>query len=381
MFDDFVRAADTEWARRIYDAEGRAAALARQARDAELRAAIAEDRAEAAMLRLGQSGTEAARLRMAAESSASLAARLEHEAAAATAEWHHAVRVASAAEQARAEAAGWLDAVRRSTSWRLTKPIRWAARQMRGASPPPAVPTVPAPPPAVPSVPAPAIEPVAAAAAPPAVGRADPPSRAPGWAPSRAPCRAVHQFHSGTAVGDAITNAMLLTQRVLRGLGYDSRIFAEHPDPALADRIHHIDDLPRHDRYVLIVRHSMGHDALDRVLALPARKVLLYHNITPPELLEGAPFLQRYARLGREQLPLLRGAVDAALADSAFNAIELLRLGFDPVAACTCCSTSMPCWPPQRQMSRAAPQHRMSRAPPQRHRVTAAVSRSCSSGG
>ena len=145
----------------------------------------------------------------------------------------------------------------------------------------------------------------------------------------------MHQFHSGTAVGDAITNAMFLTRRVLRELGYDSRIFAEHRDPALASEIHAIDDLPRHDRYVLIIRHSMGHDALDRMLALPARKVLVYHNITPPDLLEGAPYMQQYARIGRQQLAQLRPAVDAAVADSAFSTLELMRLGFEPVEACT----------------------------------------------
>ncbi len=146
---------------------------------------------------------------------------------------------------------------------------------------------------------------------------------------------AVHQFHSGTAVGDAITNAMLLTRQVLRGLGYHSRIFAEHIDPALQDEIHGKDALPEHDRYVLILRHSMGHDALEQVLGLRAPKILMYHNITPPELLAGSPFMQRYARLGRQQLETIRPAVVAALADSEYNAMELRRLGFDRVAACT----------------------------------------------
>ena len=47
------------------------------------------------------------------------------------------------------------------------------------------------------------------------------------------PVRAVHQFHSGSAVGDAVTNGMLLTRRLLRRLGYRSEIFVQHRPAAL----------------------------------------------------------------------------------------------------------------------------------------------------
>jgi FkbM family methyltransferase len=144
----------------------------------------------------------------------------------------------------------------------------------------------------------------------------------------------VHQFHSGSATGDAITNAMFLMQTELRALGYDSDIFVEHRAPDLADRLFEIDDLPRHPDYVLIVHHSMGYDACERIAALPARKILMYHNITPPEFLTDSPFMKSYAELGRRQLELLRPQMIAALADSEFNALELRTLGYDAPVAC-----------------------------------------------
>ncbi len=110
---------------------------------------------------------------------------------------------------------------------------------------------------------------------------------------------------------------------------------AAAPPPALAHLLRPMEQLPRHDRYVLIVRHSMGYDRFASVLDLPAPKVLFYHNITPPALLARHPYLARYARLGREQLGAFRGRVRAALADSEYNAIELRRLGLAPVRACT----------------------------------------------
>jgi len=151
---------------------------------------------------------------------------------------------------------------------------------------------------------------------------------------ARPPIRIVHQFHSGSASGDAITNSMLLIQRLLRGLEFESEIFVEHRDPRLADRLRLVDELPQHPQYILIVHHSMGFDCFDRVAASPAVKILLYHNITPAEFFPNNPHVQRYIRLGHEQLNRWRPMISAALADSEYNAIELRRLGYEPVHAC-----------------------------------------------
>ncbi len=207
-----------------------------------------------------------------------------------------------------------------STSWRLTAPLRRAGLIVRRES-------------AIPG-PAEASE----------IGRApeqwtDPAGESGLSLPPPTPqepraTRTVHQFHFGAAPQDAITNAMLLTRSVLRGLGYRSDIFVEHRDPALADEVHLLTDMPPHGDYVLIVRHSMGHDQLDRILALKARKILLYHNTTPRALLDLSPHERALARLGREQLARLKPHVAATLADSEYNAVELRALGFDPVQVC-----------------------------------------------
>ncbi len=278
---------------------------------AERRAAVAEERAEGAFLRLAQASAEAARLGLLAAQRKQAVADLETELAEMAQRAETALRRAELAEQERAIAAGWVEAMRRSTSWRVTGPLRRIGT-IRRRGDPPLIEAAPA-----------EIE-DAAHQPEPAQPAAEPPG---------GPLAAVHQFHSGSAVGDAITNAMLITRGLLRGMGYDSRIFAEHRGPGLPE-VHGLDELPEHHRYALIVRHSMGHDALARILALPVPKLLIYHNITPPELLADSPFLQEYARKGRAQLAELRPAVAAALADSEYNALELRQAGFDPVAAC-----------------------------------------------
>jgi len=319
--DDFLHAADAEWARRLGDAATEAAILRDRAEAAEFRARVYEERTERAVIRLGREAALTADAEARYAESRQELSRLHREVA-----WRHdklerqdeQLQRISELEQETEATRVWLRATHASTSWRVTAPLRSAAAlavRLRGG------PNAPGP--------------VAALAKSPDDARASQLAEtSPNATRATPPIRAVHQFHAGSATGDAITNAMLLTRGLLRGMGYRSEIYVEHLDPALADELHPLDELPSHAGYVLLVRHSMGADSLPRILAVPAPKVLIYHNITPPEHLRHLPMSQCYARLGREQLPLLRERVAAALADSEYNALELRALGFDPVQAC-----------------------------------------------
>ena len=148
------------------------------------------------------------------------------------------------------------------------------------------------------------------------------------------PTRIVHQFHSGSAVGDAVTNGMVLIQRWLRTQGYEGEIFVQHRDKALAGRMLEMDDLPQRGDQMLIVHHSMGYDGADRILRVPAGKVLVYHSITPKEFLRDAPWYLPYEALGRELLDTMRPHMSAALAPSHYNAIELRARGYASPQTC-----------------------------------------------
>ena len=299
VFDDFWRVADGEAARRIAEAQAQVAALTVQAREAARASELASAR-----------GVENARLQ-----EALLALQGMHEAA---------LQAAQAAREETRDISDWVDAMRASTSWRATAPLRTATSLLGAVRGRLARPPQPAIAPVAPSPPEPPIPP------PPS----PPPVPAPPRAASGQLLHVVHQFHSGSAVGDAITNAMLLTRRLLREQGYRSEIFVEHLDPLLANELRPLDEMPLHGEYVLIVRHSMGFEAFDRVAALPAPKILIYHNITPPDLLAEMPALRHYAQLGREQLARWRPLVRGALGDSEYNAVELRRLGYDGAQAC-----------------------------------------------
>ncbi len=149
----------------------------------------------------------------------------------------------------------------------------------------------------------------------------------------------IHQFHSGSAVGDAVVNSMFFVQSMLRSLGFESDIFVEHVDPALSKRIRPLEDLRVAESDMLLIHHSMGHDAFPRLAALRCRKFLVYHNITPPEFLDD-PSTQAYAIKGYSQLSLFRDIVETAIAVSSFNARHLASRGFSDVTVSRCLKIS-----------------------------------------
>jgi glycosyltransferase involved in cell wall biosynthesis len=141
------------------------------------------------------------------------------------------------------------------------------------------------------------------------------------------PLGAVHQFHPACQSGDGITNGLFLTQKLLRGLGYESEIFCEHIAPELVSRVHHPSKLEDRPGDVLLVHHSLGYRNARWLKDVRARKVLVYHNITPDFLLPEGD-LRELSRLGRDQLQELRPLFEMSIGDSEENADELRALGY-----------------------------------------------------
>src|SRR6516225_12011459 len=129
----------------------------------------------------------------------------------------------------------------------------------------------------------------------------------------------IHQFHSTSSVGDAVTNCLFFVQSMLKNLGFDSEIFSERVDPALSGRVKRLEDLRLTKTDLLLIHHSMGHDAVSRLADLQGRKFLVYHNITPPRFFEQHDPYGAYAVKGYSQLSSFRDIVESAIAMSSFN--------------------------------------------------------------
>ena len=120
----------------------------------------------------------------------------------------------------------------------------------------------------------------------------------------------------------------------MRSWGVKSEVFAHNLDPGLDGSVRPISRLERSlaDDDLLVIHYTAYANTLDAALELPQRKLLVYHNVTPPEFLwDWEPIVAARCALGRAHLREYAGRVDAAAAPTAFNAADLHAAGFRDV--------------------------------------------------
>lgn len=141
----------------------------------------------------------------------------------------------------------------------------------------------------------------------------------------------IHQLVAGFATGDAISHEALALRDICREAGFASEIYAP-ADRIAADAIgtcHPLVEYQPNANDSIIFHYSITSPATTAFRTSPARKILIYHNITPPEFF--TPFDTSVAgqlTAARQELKEILGHADAVWADSAFNAAEIKALGF-----------------------------------------------------
>ena len=132
---------------------------------------------------------------------------------------------------------------------------------------------------------------------------------------------------------DAISNDIYGMYEVLKQIGYEVRLFANENttlyDVSPASKIK---DFLVSPADVLIYHYSMGWNiGLKLLQELKCRKVLKYHNITPPEFFVGFSVdYEHVCRSGRQQIKdIARSNCDLYLSDSEYNSQELIQHGAD----------------------------------------------------
>ena len=142
---------------------------------------------------------------------------------------------------------------------------------------------------------------------------------------------AIHQILPDFSYGDAIGNDVLGIQKVLKDWGHDSEIYAQHVHSKLsgvARPFWEYKEVSRPEN-ILIFHFSIGSEISEFVKRLSDRKILIYHNITPPHFFQGINAeVERRCAWGYEELKKLAPHFDLALGVSEFNRQELSRAGF-----------------------------------------------------
>lgn len=147
---------------------------------------------------------------------------------------------------------------------------------------------------------------------------------------------AIHQLVAGFARGDAISNESRVLREMFREWGCESEIYCEHRRtlPELRKDARDLSEAVATIKPgdIAVLHLSIGSPANAVFKELRCRKVIVYHNVTPPEFFLGLQEeIAHHLRTGREQVAALAGAAEINLADSRFNASELEALGYTNV--------------------------------------------------
>lgn len=134
------------------------------------------------------------------------------------------------------------------------------------------------------------------------------------------------------AYGDAVGNDTIALKNVLKNLGYDTQIYAESITPSLLENktALKINQLPKLKEEDIIIYHlSTGSDLNYKLPEYEGKKIVIYHNITPPEFFRGYDYnLECLTQTGIEGVRFLADKVDYCLAVSEFNKQNLRELGY-----------------------------------------------------
>lgn len=144
------------------------------------------------------------------------------------------------------------------------------------------------------------------------------------------PPTAVHQFHPVLAPGDAMSDHVFALRARLRAWGYQSHAYAVEAKEGVAGVLPYR-RLFRSVRPtdMLVLHFSIGHEVFDQLVKIDARRVLVYHNVTPPEFFTGLnDHAAVHARLGLRQLAGLAPRVELAIGVSEFDSHDLGEVGF-----------------------------------------------------
>jgi glycosyltransferase involved in cell wall biosynthesis len=130
---------------------------------------------------------------------------------------------------------------------------------------------------------------------------------------------------------DAVGAETLVIEKLLKGMGWQVENYSEFIDDSLKGKTRHISELEGQDlsNTVALYHFCVCSDVTFVFQKLKCPKVMIYHNITPPDFFR--PYNIYDAGICEEagrQVRLLVDDVDLALGDSEFNRLELEQMGY-----------------------------------------------------
>lgn len=133
--------------------------------------------------------------------------------------------------------------------------------------------------------------------------------------------------------GDGIGNHTILTHHLLKQAGYQVKTYAGEIAPNVPKGIARLfsDRLKADTNDILLLQFGISGPISERIASFPCRKIMVYHNITPPEFFSEYDFeMYERTKQGYRLVEKWRKekTFDAVFAVSPYNHKQLLSMGF-----------------------------------------------------
>ncbi len=138
--------------------------------------------------------------------------------------------------------------------------------------------------------------------------------------------------------GDAVSNDTAAIHRMIGGMGYEPECYAVNIDRKVREQsVQPYEQMePLEDGDILIYHASTGDALNDRIPGMKGRKLIRYHNITPPQFFHGySEDAERRCARGYREMKRLVSVFSRGVADSDYNRQDMRKMGFQcPIDVC-----------------------------------------------
>lgn len=139
------------------------------------------------------------------------------------------------------------------------------------------------------------------------------------------------QLLPSISYGDAVGNDAMALKNAILKMGYKTEIYAENIDEKLPkNTAKYVTKFPKvNENDVVIFHMAIGSNLSWFFGKLKCKKVMVYHNITPPEFFKDYNReVLKLTKEGYKAVQWLSDKVDYCIADSEYNKSELIKMGY-----------------------------------------------------
>ncbi len=129
--------------------------------------------------------------------------------------------------------------------------------------------------------------------------------------------------------GDAVGNDAVAIHHALRDMGYDAELYAWDIQPGCQKEARPYQKMKIRKDDILLYHNAAGSKLTDDFANAPCRKIMIYHNITPPQFFRGYSIHgEAMTKTGLDQTRRIADRVEYCLAVSDFNKQDLRDMGY-----------------------------------------------------